>query len=209
MGRGGRGCSRDSTGRRWRTRRSLDAGLVRPGSVYGLPRRRVRHNTARAHCHSGAVSGSEPLESARIQVNQVKTQVWNKWGRAPHIATTCSPEPTAHPMTCGVVTQHCGCTDFVEAQLAEKTEEHGILLERIQSCPISSVRGCCGCSVQHQEPVAFFELSIPNTVSSSPSATMQGSSSALKIWCTPRSHSQWEMASAPLLVGRAGRTHSQ
>ena len=52
--------------------------------------------------------------------------------------TTCSSEPTA------LVTQHCphkqgiivlgtplGCTDFVEAQLAEKTEEHGILLERI------------------------------------------------------------------------------
>ena len=99
VGRRGRGCPRDSTGRRRRTRRPLDAGFVRRGT--------------------GAARG-------------------------PQIVTTCSSEQTApndvwrgdpalptHKQGIIVFGTPLGCVDFVEAQFAEKTEEHGILLERI------------------------------------------------------------------------------
>ena len=84
-------------------------------------------------------------------VNQVKTQVWNRCGERPPDCDHSFSELTAHPLTCGVVTQHHPPTKRaslflallsvarVEAQLVEKTEEHGILLDSFPKVSISSV----------------------------------------------------------------------
>ena len=44
--------------------------------------------------------------------------------RCEHVTNVWRGDPAGHYL-------HLDCTDFVEAQLSEKTEEHGILLERI------------------------------------------------------------------------------
>ena len=139
---------------------------------------------------------------ARIQVNQEKTQVWNRCGeRLPdcdHLffRTDGTPndvwrgDPALPTQKKGVIVlgTPLGCADFVEAQLAEKTEEHGILLERIPKVS----------DFQRAHPEHSFQFALrhdagittPNTASSSPSATMQGSGSASKTRCTPQSLSQ-------------------
>ena len=131
-------------------------------------------------------SGSELLESredpSETGMEQVRDRppdcdhLFFRTDGTPNDVWRGDPALPTHKQGIIVLGTPLGCADFVEAQLAEKTEEHGIL--------------SCYCSVQHQEPVTFSELSIPNTVSSSPSAAMQGSGSAMKFWCTPRSHSQ-------------------
>ena len=141
---------------------------------------------------------------ARIQANQGKTQVWKRCRERPPDCDDLFSELTGHPTTCGVETHHC--PPINRASLSSALLSVVRILLRLswlrrprstescwrgsQRCPISNVRGSCCCSVQHREPVTFSELSIPNTISSSPSAMMLGSGSALEIWCTPQSHSQ-------------------
>ena len=82
---------------------------------------------------------------ARIQVYQGKTQVWNRCGERPpdcdHLFFRTDGTPNnvwrgdpalpTHKQGIIVFGTPLGCTEFVESQLDEKTEEHGILLERI------------------------------------------------------------------------------
>ena len=89
-----------------------------------------------------------------------------------------------------------GCADFVEAQLAEKSCWRGF-----QRCPISNVRGSC-CSVQHKEPVTSSELSIPNTVSSSPLRHDTGIRQCFEnLVHAPITHKVWGIASLPFGIG--------
>ena len=141
--------------------------------------------------------------------------------RGPQIATTCFSELTAHPMTCGVATQHHPPTNRASLSLAllsvvlillrfswlRRRRSTESCWRGSQRCPISSVRGSCYCSVQHQEPVTFSELSIPNTVSSLPSA---GIRQCLEILVhTPITQSVWEMASLPFGIGGLSLRHAE
>ena len=138
--------------------------------------------------------------------------------------TTCSSDRMAHPMTFGVVTPHCPPTNRASLSLALLSVARSLLrlgwLGKLRStescwrgsrrCPISSAHGFCCCSVKHQEPVTFSELSTLNIVSSSPFATMQGSGSALKnLVHTPITQSVWEMASLPFGIGGLSLMHEK
>ena len=152
--------SRDSTRRRCRTRRSLDAGLVRPGSA-SSPRSNPGVFTANRDadvlddvCVTTPPERTATVEQsaevnlwshARIQVNQGNTQVWTRCGEkapdcdhlffrtdgTPNDVWRGDPAPPIHKQGIIVLGTPFGCMEFVEAQLTEKTEEHGILLERI------------------------------------------------------------------------------
>ena len=55
---------------------------------------------------------------ARIQVNQERHRCGTGAARISQIVTTCSSDPTAHPMTFGVVTQDCPPTNMASLSLA-------------------------------------------------------------------------------------------
>ena len=124
---------------------------------------------------------------ARIQVNQGKTQVWNRCGeRLPdcdllffRIDGTINDVwrgDTAPPTNRASLSLALLSVVQILLRLSwlRRRRSTESCWRGSQRCPISRVRGSCYCSVQHQEPVTFSELSIPNTVSSSPSATIQG-----------------------------------
>ena len=84
-------------------------------------------------------------DHARIQVNQGKTQVWNRCGERPpdceHLFHKADGTPNdvwrgdpglpSHKQGVIILGTPLGRAEFVEGQLAEKIEEHGILLDRI------------------------------------------------------------------------------
>ena len=144
---------------------------------------------------------------ARIQVNQ-KTQVWNRCGERPPDCDQLffRSDSTPNDVWRGdpALPTALGCTDFVEGSVGG---EDGGARNLVGEDPKGVQSPVCVAlvvvSVQHQEPVTLSELSTLNTVSSSPFATMQGSGSALKSWCTPQSHSQcgkWPVCHLGLVV---------
>ena len=85
------------------------------------------------------------LDHARIQANQGKTHVWNRCGERPldceHLSHKVDGTPNdvwrgdpglpSHKQGVTILGTPLGRAEFVEGHLAEKIEEHGILLDRI------------------------------------------------------------------------------
>ena len=82
-----------------------------------------------------------------------------------------------------------GCTDFVVAQLAEKTEEHGILLERIPK--VSDLQCAWLLLLFCAASRANYILHVENLVH------------------TPITQSVWEMASLPFGIGGLSLRHAE
>ena len=89
--------------------------------------------------------GIQLWDHPRIQVNQGKSQVWNRCGERPlnceHLFHKADGTPNdvwrgdpglpSHKQGVTILGTPLGRAEFVEGQLAEKIEEHGILLDRI------------------------------------------------------------------------------
>ena len=90
---------------------------------------------------------------ARISINQVKTQVWNRSGETPpaceHLFFDANGEPSGvwrgdhslptHEQDITILGTPLGHVDFVQGQLDVKIDEHGVLLNRISKVPRSPV----------------------------------------------------------------------
>ena len=83
---------------------------------------------------------------ARISINQGKTQVWNRSGETPpdceHLFFDANGEPSGawrgdhnlptHEQGITILGTPLGHVDFVQGQLDEKIDEHGVLLDSLQ-----------------------------------------------------------------------------
>ena len=151
---------------------------------------------------------------ARIQVNQGKTQVWNRCGErfrdCDHLFFRTDgtrndvwrghPALPTHKQGIIVLGTPLGCTDFVEAQLAEKTEEHGILLERI---PKVSDLQCAWLLLFYAASRASYILRVVHPEHSFKFALRHdaGIRQLENLVHTPITQSVWEMASLPFGIG--------
>ena len=228
-------CPRDSTGRRRRTYRSLRPGQrqaleaiqesLQPSETLMAFLDDVYVTTPPERTATVEQSVEVNLWScARIQVNQGKTQVWNRCGERPpdcdhfffrtdgipNDVWRGDPALPTHKQGIIVLGTPLGCTDFVEAQSAEKTEEHGILLERI---PKVSDLQCawllllfCAASrasyiVRVVHPEHSFQFALRHDA---------GIRQCLEnLVHTPITQPVWEMASLPFGIGGSSLRHAK
>ena len=107
----------------------------------GFSRRRARHDASRPSGDGGTVGDIQLWDIARIQVNQGKTQVWNRCGErlldcehlfrkadgTPNDVWRGDPGLPSHKQGVRILGTPLGRAEFVEGH----REKHGILLDRI------------------------------------------------------------------------------